>query len=180
MSQHTIIPFEYEGQQIEFDLTSQNVMVNATEMAKAFDKKVDNFTRIESTQNFISECLNNANKRFISVEKEEDLIISRQKSGTWMHRILALKFAAWLNPKFELWVYATIDDLLFGTYKRMDESLKQSAERKKQIEELKNKLEASDEYKQMRILELEERQASYARSMQTKRQIELFKEDSFT
>lgn len=180
MSQHTIIPFEYEGQQIEFDLSNSNIMVNATEMAKAFDAKVNEFMSNETTKKFISECLKSGNSRFISVEKEEDLFISRQKSGTWMHRILALKFAAWLNPKFELWVYATIDDLLFGTYKRMDESLKQSAERKKQIEELKNKLEASDEYKQMRILELEERQASYARSMQTKRQIELFKEDSFT
>lgn len=28
--------------------------------------------------------------------------------GTWVHERLALKFAAWLSPKFELWVYDTI------------------------------------------------------------------------
>jgi len=28
--------------------------------------------------------------------------------GTWIHERLALKFAAWLSPKFELWIYDTI------------------------------------------------------------------------
>jgi len=32
--------------------------------------------------------------------------------GTWMNETLALKFAAWLNPKFELWVYGKIKELL--------------------------------------------------------------------
>ena len=35
-----------------------------------------------------------------------------------MHRILALKFAAWLDPDFELWVYNTIDNILFGNYNK--------------------------------------------------------------
>ena len=109
--------FEFEGQQNEIDLNNKTVMVNATEMASVFNKKVNEFMSNETTKNFISECLKSGNSRFISVEKEEDLYVSRQKSGTWMHRILALKFAAWLNPAFELWVYATIDELLFGSYK---------------------------------------------------------------
>jgi len=29
-----------------------------------------------------------------------------------MHRKLALKFAAWLSPEFELWVYDRIEELL--------------------------------------------------------------------
>jgi len=43
----------------------------------------------------------------LNIESKEDLIISKQKSGTWMHRVLALNFAAWLEPAFDLWVYAT-------------------------------------------------------------------------
>jgi hypothetical protein len=51
---------------------------------------------------------------FLGIEKEDDLIISRQKLGTWMHRVLALKFAAWLHPDFEVQVYSTVDHLLYG------------------------------------------------------------------
>lgn len=32
--------------------------------------------------------------------------------GTWMHEKLALKFASWLSPAFELWVYDKIQELL--------------------------------------------------------------------
>ena len=32
--------------------------------------------------------------------------------GTWMDEKLALKFAAWLSPEFELWVYDRIFELL--------------------------------------------------------------------
>ena len=32
--------------------------------------------------------------------------------GTWMDEKLALKFAAWLSPRFELWVYDRIQELI--------------------------------------------------------------------
>ena len=32
--------------------------------------------------------------------------------GTWMDEKLALKFAAWLSPEFELWVYDRIQELI--------------------------------------------------------------------
>ena len=96
--------FSFENKDIEFIVDeNNNVKVNATQMAKTFGKKIENFTRIENTKNFISACLKNANKRFLNIKKEEDLLISIQKSGTWMHEVLALKFAAWLNADFEVW-----------------------------------------------------------------------------
>ena len=39
-----------------------------------------------------------------------------------MHRILALKFAAWLDPKFEVWVFSTIDQIILGHYKEVKEA----------------------------------------------------------
>ncbi|MGD1959122.1 MAG: KilA-N domain-containing protein [Fulvivirga sp.] len=167
--------FDYEGQVIEFDLQGDSVMVNATEMAKVFNKKVENFTRQDQTKTFIEAALNNADQRFILFEKEEDLIHSVQKSGTWMHRILALKFAAWLNPVFELWVYNTIDQLLFGEYPALQESLKQSAERRDEIDELEKTLQQSDEYQKLERLKLLERQAAYNRGKFNKHQLELFR-----
>lgn len=170
--------FEFEGQQIEFDLNNKTVMVNATEMAAVFGKLPKDFLKTEDTKNFISECLKKENYPFISVEKEEDLYVSRQKSGTWMHRILALKFAAWLNPAFELWVYATIDDLLFGSYKHLDESLRQSAERKLRIAEIEKRLMTTNDYLELEQLKLAEKQAAYLRSQTNKTQIQLFQEST--
>ena len=73
----------FEENAISFAFDKENsMMINATEMAKVYDKQVNEFLSNKGTQEFISECLNNGNSRYISIEKEEDLVISRQKSGT--------------------------------------------------------------------------------------------------
>lgn len=46
----------------------------------------------------------------------------RGEQGTWVHPQVALKLAAWLNPEFEVWVYATIEKLFrTGEVKLKDE-----------------------------------------------------------
>jgi hypothetical protein len=144
----------YEETPISFNLTKGNgMMINATEMAKVFDKKVEAFTRNEDTRRFIESCLKNGNPRFLNSENsrflnvatEEDLIISRQKSGTWMHRVLALKFAAWLNSDFEVWVYSTIEQLLFGKYVEREKSFERTLFLQKEADELKEKPDKTGE-----------------------------------
>lgn len=115
-----VLNFVYNDQPIEFKPNGEdNVMVNATQMAKVFGKDVRDFTILQSTKNFISACLKTENSRFISVKNEEGLITSTQKTGTFMHRILALKFAAWLDPDFEVWVFYTIDEILNHYYREL-------------------------------------------------------------
>ncbi len=115
-----ILNFVYNDQPIEFKPNGEdNVMVNATQMAKIFDAQVIAFLRNENTKKFIDACIKSENSHFISVKSEEDLVTSVQKSGTFMHRILALKFAAWLDPAFELWVFCTIDDILNHYYREL-------------------------------------------------------------
>lgn len=170
-----LLKYEWHHELIEFELVNGNVMVNATQMAKAFDAQVNEFTSNIKTIDFINACLNNGNSRFISFKTVEELILSRQKSGTWMHRILALKFAAWLDPVFELWVYSTIDHILFDHYRRMEESLKRSAARQKRMEAIREQLNENPEFLELQELELEERQEAYRRSRENKNQLELFK-----
>ena len=133
------IKFIYNDNQVEFQpIGMDNVMVNATQMAKIFGKLPKDFLKNDDTKRFIETCLKKENSPFISIEKESDLIDSRQKSGTYMHRILALKFAAWLDPQFELWVYYTIDKLINHYYREHRDayiekmSLAQQKEQKKQ------------------------------------------------
>jgi hypothetical protein len=184
----TIQKFVFNNTEVDFQFDkASNVMVNATQMAKIFGKHLPHFFENDSTNKFIEACLNsrnsdfisedlkNANKRFLCIEKEEDLISSKQKSGTFMHRVLALKFAAWLDPYFELWVYKTIDFILFDYYKRIEESLKESAKRKNRIDEIKSKLAESEEFNELEQLELQEKQAAYARTKQNRQQLDMFR-----
>ncbi len=110
--------FIYEDHEIDFKPSGiDNVMVNATQMAKIFGKQVNEFTTSRNTKAFMEASLKSENYHFLNVQEETELVDSRKKSGTWMHRILALKFAAWLDPEFELWVYSTIDSILLGHYR---------------------------------------------------------------
>lgn len=130
----------FEENNISFLMDKNNkMMVNATEMAKVFGKQVSEFMSNDSTKAFVKEALKNGNSRFINISKESDLFYSAQKSGTWMHRILALKFAAWLNPTFELWVYSTIEKLLFGKHVEREKSFERTLQFKNEMDKLKEK-----------------------------------------
>jgi hypothetical protein len=119
--------YVFEENSITFTLDRDNkVMVNATEMAKVFNAEVARFMENKGTKEFMESCLKTRNSAFLNIKKEEDLYVSRQKTGTFMHRILALKFAAWLSPDFELWVYSTIDKLLFGKLAEREKSLERT------------------------------------------------------
>lgn len=149
---------------ITFVLDKNNgMMVNATEMAKPFGRKVEAFMRNEGTISFINEALKSENSRFLNVKCETDLIESRQKSGTWMHRVLALKFAAWLNPAFEIWVYSTIERILFGKHAQREESLERSLKFQNESKQLKEKAHKTGE-DFTRYLDLE-RQLKYEKSL---------------
>lgn len=133
------------AQEVDFEPTgSENVMVNATQMAAIFGKKVNHFMENDATKNFIKACLKRANKTGITVlsgiKNEEDLVNSRKKSGTWMHRILALKFAAWLDPDFEVWVFETIDKIINESFRIEREARLKKLSAKREMAALKREM----------------------------------------
>lgn len=136
----------FERNEITFLLSKDNnMMVNATEMAKVFGKDVSDFMANDGTKKFIDACLNNRNSGYINIKSEADLYRSSQKTGTFMHRVLALKFAAWLNPKFELWVYSTIEKLLFGKHVEREQSFKKTVSLQKEMNMLAEKPQKTGE-----------------------------------
>lgn len=111
-----VVNFKYEGNAIAFEFSDGNRMINATEMVKSFpDKRINNFLRLKTTKEYILLLeARYANSR--NGNKREVLRVVQggtpELQGTWMDEILALKFAAWLSPKFDLWVYDRIYELL--------------------------------------------------------------------
>jgi hypothetical protein len=168
--------FVFNNTEVDFQFDKEsNVMVNATQMAKIFEKRVDVFLKSDHAKEFIKVLEFTPFGGNSEPLKMDEIIKTKGQSGTWMHRLLALKFAAWLDPKFEVWVYSTIDFILFDYYKRLEESLKESAKRKNRIDELKNTLLENPDFAELEQLELTEKQASYARTKQNRNQLEMFR-----
>lgn len=107
--ENAIQRFDYEGSQISF-ATGENVMVNATQMAKAFGKRPSNWLKTLQTKEFLQE-LSGVRKREAS-----DLVQvvnggNKDEYGTWMHEDVAMEFARWLSPKFAIWCNDRIKEL---------------------------------------------------------------------
>lgn len=131
----------FDENAISFAFDKDNsMMINATEMAKAFNAEVAHFMGNKDTKLFIDSCLKTRNSEFLGIKYVDDLYTSRQKSGTWMHRVLALKFAAWLSPDFEVWVYSTIEKLLFGKHVERERSFERTLRLQKEMNAIRDKL----------------------------------------
>lgn len=101
--------FQYQNSPITFNFDGE-VMVNATQMAKPFGKKQPaDFLRLDQTKEFADAL---STRYGISHNEILKVLKGGSTQGTWMHQKLALKFAGWLNPDFELWVYERIEELL--------------------------------------------------------------------
>lgn len=149
--------FLYNKVNIGFVLNPQNanLMINATEMAKVFDKRIDVFLKTDHAQNFIKtleKILEKENKLTPNGGHLENnlppnggrldkkVIDYRGRNGVYFERRLALKFASWLDVEFELWVYNMIDNIMFGHYKKHWEAHALQEEAKIKMEELKKKI----------------------------------------
>ncbi|MFK7903803.1 MAG: KilA-N domain-containing protein [Chitinophagales bacterium] len=106
--------FTYNNHQITFDFGTKQKMVNATEMAKPFGKSPADFLKLKQTKRFIDALKYRYDN--LHTEKILNVINGGRYYGTWMCEKLALKFAAWLSPKFEIWVFEKNQELLKHGY----------------------------------------------------------------
>lgn len=100
--------FEYNGNSISFGKEG-NVMVNATEMAKPFGKRCNDFLSTKQTNELINSL---SAKTGIPATGLVTVNQGGNNQGTWMHEDLALVFAQWLSPDFYLWCNDRIKELL--------------------------------------------------------------------
>lgn len=101
--------FNYNGNNITFQIGKGDVMVNATEMAKSFSKRPADFLQNQQTKNFIKEYSVTRNTVTADLVK---VVQGGNSQGTWMHEDLALEFSRWLSPAFSIWCNDRIKELL--------------------------------------------------------------------
>tara|TARA_R110002126_G_scaffold39767_2_gene117620 strand:- start:39067 stop:39603 length:537 start_codon:yes stop_codon:yes gene_type:complete len=116
IKENTTIQFIYQDTQIHFLInpSDDNVMVNATEMAKLFNRRTKDFLKTDSTKRYIK----HREQALIRAQSNIKLIENKGHVGIYFERKLALKFAMWLDVVFEDWVLDSIDKILFGNYKK--------------------------------------------------------------
>ena len=101
--------FQYNGNPISFH-KGENLMVNATQMAKPFNKSPKDFLKTEQSKRFI-EALSEV-KKILSSDLVK--VTYGNNGGTWMHEDVALEFARWLSPAFAIWCNDRIKELLMN------------------------------------------------------------------
>lgn len=85
---NTSIVFDYKGSKISF-ANGKNVMVNATEMAKSFDKRPIDWLQNQSTTEFLDEL---SKVRKSTLAELVQVTKGGSTPGTWMHEDVALEF----------------------------------------------------------------------------------------
>lgn len=86
----------------------KDVMVNATEMARVFNKTPKDYLRTQSAK----DLLNAVSGRQKCLPADLVKVINGGTDyGTWMHETIALDFAQWLSVDFKLWCNDRINEL---------------------------------------------------------------------
>lgn len=159
--------FQYNGSPITFQ-KGDSVMVNATEMAKPFGKRCNDFLSSKSTKELIVSL---SAKTGISATGLVSVNQGGNNQGTWLHEDLALIFAQWLSPDFYLWCNDRIKELLQYGMTATQPTLEQMinnpdlvislATQLKNEREEKQRLQAQAEQQQT-IIELQEKEIKQA------------------
>lgn len=179
------LEFIYQDTEIHFLVNplDKNVMVNATEMSKIFNKRPKDFLRLDGTNIFIDALIKAENLNFdvadVPHQTKYNDVVKTTNKATYFHRKLALKFAAWLDVNFDLWIIDTIDSILFDNYNKRTQVLKEKTATQIEIEKLEEKLSQTEEYK--KIQELKKQQTSSTKQLNAldkeiiSNQLDLFK-----
>ena len=110
------VRYKYKHDEIDYNVSFLNKnghqMINATEMAKPFNKNATHWLRNQQSQDYIEAyCeLRNCNSTDLLQ------VTYGNNGGTWMHEDIALEFARWLSPKFAIWCNDKIKELLKNGY----------------------------------------------------------------
>lgn len=141
--------FQYNGSPITFQ-KGDNVMVNATQMAKSFGKEPKFWLMNQSTTDYLNEL---SKVRNLTLTDLVQVTKGGNNPGTWMHEDVALEFARWLSPAFAIWCNDRIKELLQYGMTATQPTLEQMINNPDLVISLATQLKSEREEKQKIVLE---------------------------
>jgi hypothetical protein len=131
-----VIPFPYQNQVVRFNVDG---WINATDIARVFDKEPKQWLRQFEALEYISALAEHLGTKGVSetqlnkikgmklgssaaktatlrAARESGLVkvAAGHNGGTWLHPKLGVRFAQWLDVRFAVWCDMQIDALLRG------------------------------------------------------------------
>jgi hypothetical protein len=92
-------------------LFQTDAFINATAIAKQFNKLPKDYLKSERTKEYIESI-----RRIILIEQNQLVIVkggsTENGGGTWLHPKLAIDFARWLSSDFAVWCDLQIEKIL--------------------------------------------------------------------
>jgi phage antirepressor YoqD-like protein len=143
--------YQYNGYDITF-FKGENLMINATEMAKVFNRRVNDFLRLKATEDYIDVV--STDTGIPATALIQTIRGGGSEQGTWMHEDVAIEFARWLSPRFGKWCNDKIKELMTTGYTKLDSiSRKDLAKMLFEAEETKERVAAMAELQQKQLQE---------------------------
>lgn len=103
--------FNYNGNNVAFIKTSYGILINATDMARPYNKRPVDYLRQIYVNELVSTIVSQTH-----ISKDQLVIKMRGSSenggGTWLYEDVAIDFAQWLDVKFKVWCNSKIKELL--------------------------------------------------------------------
>ena len=135
--------FNYEGTEITLFQGDRGVMVNLTEVAKAFpEKNLSTIVNSQEIKEYVKKLA--AIKNYIAT----DLLIVTNGVGTLAHQKVALRVCQKLSTEFAIWVDTKIEEFLQSGFSQLPQTFAQAlqlaADQQLQIEEQQKQLENSN------------------------------------
>jgi KilA-N domain len=152
----SIIQHDFSGKQInqlleDTEIAGQIIskgFVNATSMCKANGKKINDYTRLKTTNAYI-EALSR------STGIVADLLVINNESkgtnderGTWVHVDIAIHLSMWLSPDFAVWATQVLKRVINGEYSALT---KEAQEAEDKLKELWEKIRSAGKVKRRQL-----------------------------
>ena len=102
-----IIKHDYNGSIISQDADGY---VSLTDMAQAVGKRVNDYSRLSSTQEYIEALSVDTGIPASALVKTSKG--GNEKQGTWAHPEIAIDFAQWCSPQFRIWANRTLKNAI--------------------------------------------------------------------
>ena len=150
-----LLKYAYQGSEVTFS-NGKNVMVNATQMAKAFGKRPNDWLSLPSTKEFLDELTDT--RKSCNVDYQAVITkrggLNLKEQGTWLTEDAALEFARWLSPSFAIWCNDRIKELIKNGVSDIREN-PASPDRMKEleIEEMKARKGIADSLRELMNIE---------------------------
>ncbi len=103
---------------------TDDIFFNATEVAKQFGKKPDDFLRLESTKEYVNEITQDSQVGNSRLENLVRITHGGKYRGTWLHKELAFEFFGWCSATFRRAMHKWTEQRLNDEHLRQEHRLK--------------------------------------------------------